>query len=274
MNKKLFFVAIVSLFVGLILIASGMALGGAKYLKTTNIDSISDIINGEKSNSYSNKTKELGRFSNMNLEFNYSNFAIKKSANGKNYIEYYTKDDNDYKITIENDTLKIYENRKLNNYSFVDLDGFKNLLLNGTFQKANEFTLYIADNNFNNVHISNEMGVIELDSVRADTFILNNSMGLIKIKNCEADEYEIEESMGKIELAKIKVNKSFNAMNEMGEISGGIVYDDSKYYMIDATSEMGKVFIDPKFKHSNRRNEEQINIILKTEMGKISIKAE
>ncbi len=273
MKKKLFVVSIISLLVGLILLASGMALGGISYLKDTNIDNLSGIISGT-SPSYSKKTKELGDFNNMNVEFNYSDFSIKKSPNGKTYIEYVVRDDEDYTINMEKDTLHIYENRRRRNHAWIELDNLKTMLFNGRFNKPNEFTLYVSKNKFKDIIISNEMGFIDINGIESNRLTINNSMGLIKATECKTDECRIDQSMGKVELYNIKINNIIDAKNEMGEIDVRLQYDNTKYYNVDVSSEMGSVSIDPTFSNSNRLNEKQVDIIMKTEMGKISIKAE
>ncbi len=273
MKKKIFIVAIICFFIGLTLIAIGVALGGSNYLKQTNIDSLSGIINFTN-NTYSNQTKELQKFSNMDLSFNYSNFSIKKSDNDKYYIEYSNKENHDYNIRVENDTLIVNEDAKLTNHSFINLDGLKNMILNTGFNKQHDFTLYVPESNFNNITISNEMGVIKIYNIIGNKFTIKNSMGLIDINNCEANIYDIDQSMGKVHFSGIIAHTRLKANTEMGEIDGRLIYDKKTYYKTEFSSEMGSLHIDPIFKNSDRKNEKEVNLILKTEMGKISLKSE
>ncbi len=272
MNKKLLIASLILLFIGLILIASGIGLGGTEHLAQTNIDRISDIINKKSEDPYKIVTKELEDFSNMRLSFEYKNFSIKESLNGKNYVEFVNIERPNYNINVRNDTLLIHEDSKPKN-TIINLNRIKNGLLRGRFNDPNDFTLYVSKSNFNNIDVSHEMGHIKMDNIVCERLNMRNSMGSIRANDCEINFGYIDQSMGKVELDNLKVNKRLRVSVKMGKFEGGIIYDKNKYYNIDAITEMGSISIDPLFKNSNRKNEEKVDLILKTEMGKIELNA-
>ncbi len=296
MNKKLIYTAILSLLIGLILIIIGSITGGIKYVRNTDIDNFSDILNDNKSGSstYSNHTKELKAFSNLDFDLNYSNLTIKKSKNNKYYVEYSDTNEDDYEISIENNTLKIVENTYYNNNVFININPIKELLINGNFGifRSRGIILYTPKSEFDDITINHKFGYVHLDSIKSNVFNIsnsagkidiehceggkfniNNSKGKINIEHCDGDEYVIKQNMGKVSFSDISVKKLFDVDSEMGAINGDILYDESKYYNVDTSEELGKIFVDPKFMNSNTKSNEKVEIKLNIEMGDIKLKA-
>ncbi len=296
MNKKIFYIAISSLLIGLLFIVVGVISGGVEYLRRTDIDNISDVISGKQieNNKSSKQNIDLEDFDSIDLDLNNSNFEIKKSTNGNSYIEYIEKNQNDYEILVENHMLRIIENKKYNNKVFINLNVVKDLFLNGSFNFSpnKDITLYTSKLEFDKIDIDHDFGYVKINSVKGNVFNINNSAGKVLIedcrvkefnisnstgkismKNCEGNDYVIQQSMGKVDFSNIDVKKSISIESEMGSIEGDMVYNDSKYYKVNTSKEIGKIFVDPKFLNSDRYNKEEVEIELKIEMGEIKLKA-
>ena len=130
MNKKVFKVSIVMLILGFILLFSGIQTGGLDYLADVNIDSYS-LFKSKKINKY---TMDLDKISSVEVEFFNSNFEIRKSENGKNYVEYFSENEEDYSIKLDDEKLFVQSLQKEKSFYFgikLNLNVFKNFLING-----------------------------------------------------------------------------------------------------------------------------------------------
>ncbi|WP_427189480.1 hypothetical protein ACP4DX_01140 [Parvimonas sp. G1604] len=131
------------LILGFVLFLLGIQNGGLEYLKDTDIDSYR-LGNSTKVNKY---TMELDKITSTEVKFTKSNFKIKKSENGKNYIEYFSENKEDFKITNNEGKLLLIEDLEEDSkFSFsiiINLNFYKNLLFNDEISNKSFFYIFL-----------------------------------------------------------------------------------------------------------------------------------
>lgn len=235
MNKKVFKVSIVMLILGFILLFSGIQTGGLDYLADANIDSYI-IFKSKKVNKY---TVDLGKISSVEVEFLNSSFEIKKSENGKNYVEYFSKNEEDYSIKLDDGKLFVQSLEKEEGFSLgieLNLNFIKNYLINGKVSN-NSFILYLSENEFENLSVSTFSGKVDISDVNFRNVRLNLKSGTCKLKNLKSENIELQNYAGNIYLDNVNNSNYFSSENKAGNIE----FKNSKLHLCKVEQKAGNV---------------------------------
>lgn len=235
MNKKVFKVSIVMLILGFILLFSGIQTGGLDYLADANIDSYI-IFKSKKVNKY---TVDLGKISSVEVEFLNSSFEIKKSENGKNYVEYFSKNEEDYSIKLDDEKLFVQSLEKEEGFSLgieLNLNFIKNYLINGKVSN-NSFILYLSENELENLSFSNFSGKVDISDVNFRNIRLNLKSGTCKLKNLKTENIELLNSAGNIYLENVNNSNYFTSENKAGNIE----FKNSKFHLCKVEQKAGNI---------------------------------
>ena len=235
MNKKVFKVSIVMLILGFVLLFSGIQTGGLDYLADVNIDSYS-LFKSKKINKY---TMDLDKISSVEVEFFNSNFEIRKSENGKNYVEYFSKNEEDYSIKLDDEKLFVQSLEKEEGFSLgikLNLNVFKNFLINGKVSD-NSFILYLSESELENLSFSNFSGKVDISDVNFRNIRLNLKSGTCKLKNLKTENIELLNSAGNIYLENVNNSNYFTSENKAGNIE----FKNSKFHLCKVEQKAGNV---------------------------------
>lgn len=303
MNKKVFKFSIVILILGFVLLFSGIQIGGIDYLADVDIDSY-NLYKNKKINKY---TMDLGKISSVEVQFISSNFEIRKSENGKNYIEYFSENEEDYSIKLDGENLFI-ECLKREEGIGLNLNSFKNFLINGKVSN-NPFVLYLSENELENLSFSNFSGNVDISDVNLRNININQKSGTCKLKNLKSENIELLNSAGNIYLDNVNNSNYFSSKSKEGNIkfknskfhlckieqkdgnvnfsnveisqflkveknSGNIkcslVYDENVNYDLDLESKVGNISVDKDF-NKNRAGVNSVKISLKLKAGNVRL---
>ncbi|WP_288868478.1 DUF4097 family beta strand repeat-containing protein [uncultured Parvimonas sp.] len=305
MNKKVFKVSIVMLFLGFIFLFSGIQMGGLEFVKRTNIDRIHSLNQIEKF------SKNLEKISTVQAELYSSNFEIRKSENGKNYIEYFAEDEKDYIIKSEEGRLSIKENKKEDFFGSqvgININFAKDFLINGEITNKT-CALYLSEESLEEINVSNFSGNFEiadissknidvnlksgnckLENVKSDDIYLvdfagnidikninnlnhiklENKAGNIKLENAKAKLCEVEQNAGNVKFTNVEILNMLKIENNVGNIKCSLIYDSSKNYDVSLNSESGNTSMDKDF-YRNTNGNDTVIIDLKSNVGNIKL---
>ena len=235
MNKKVFKASIVMLILGFVFLFSGIQTGGLDYLADANIDSYI-IFKSKKVNKY---TVDLGKISSVEVEFLNSSFEIKKSENGKNYVEYFSKNEEDYSIKLDDEKLFAQSLEKEEGFSLgieLNLNFIKNYLINGKVSN-NSFILYLSENELENLSVSTFSGKVDISDVNFRNVRLSLNSGTCKLKNLKTENIELLNSAGNIYLENVNNSNYFTSENKAGNIE----FKNSKFHLCKVEQKAGNV---------------------------------
>lgn len=229
MNKEVFKFSILMLILGFVFLFSGMQTGGLGYLADADIDSY-NMYKNEKINKY---TKDLDKISLVEINLFNSNFEIRKSENGKNYIEYYAKNEEDYTIQLNNENLSVKSTEKVSKFSFkigINLNHIKDFLING--KTTNEsFILYLSESELEKLNFDNFSGNLDISDVTIKNININLKSGNCKLSNLNSDNIDLSNSAGNIYLENITNSNSISLDSKAGNIE--VNNTNSNLYNVD-----------------------------------------
>ena len=235
MNKKIFKASIVMLILGFVFLFSGIQTGGLDYLADANIDSYI-IFKSKKVNKY---TVDLGKISSVEVEFLNSSFEIKKSENGKNYVEYFSKNEEDYSIKLDDEKLFAQSLEKEEGFSLgieLNLNFIKNYLINGKVSN-NSFILYLSESELENLSVSTFSGKVDISDVNFRNVRLSLNSGTCKLKNLKSENIELQNYAGNIYLDNVNNSNYFSSENKAGNIE----FKNSKLHLCKVEQKAGNV---------------------------------
>ena len=198
MNNKVLKTSIIMLILGFVLFLLGIQNGGLEYLKDTDIDS---YRLGNSTNKY---TIELDTITSTEVKFTKSNFKIKKYENGKNYIEYFSENKEDFKITNNEGKLLIEDLEEDSKFSFsiiINLNFYKNLLFNDEISNKS-FVLYLSEPELENFDFNSFSSKVTISDVNIKNIKISQNAGNCELKNINSENIELTNLAGNIDLNK------------------------------------------------------------------------
>ncbi|MCE3020287.1 DUF4097 family beta strand repeat-containing protein [Parvimonas micra] len=235
MNNKVLKTSIIMLILGFVLFLLGIQNGGLEYIKDTDIDSYR-LGNSTKINKY---TIELDKITSTEVKFIKSNFKIKKSENGKNYIEYFSENEEDFKITNNEGKLLIEDLEEDSKFSFsiiINLNFYKNLLFNDEISNKS-FVLYLSEPELENFNFNSFSSKVTISDVNIKNIKISQNAGNCDFKNINSENIELTNLAGNIDLNKVNNSNHFRSVNK----AGNLYVEDSKFNSCKVDKKAGNV---------------------------------
>lgn len=212
-TKKVLFVSIIMLIVGMVLIFIGICLGGAISSITYSSDGIK--INTVKSSanqvsSFKEETISLDGFDAIDIEMAFGDFIIQESDHFELYYKMDTRYDFQYKL--EGNTLKINQNASSS----------KQVVLFGTFSMNSESQVIVSvpkGTKLNKITAdldSVETGISEVDTSSLD---LSLTFGNLNLKNSNLGDTILDTDSVNISVENISC-KNLSIDNSFGNLKG------------------------------------------------------
>ncbi len=153
--------------------------------------------------------------------------------------------------------------------------------------------LVLEDCNFTTLNVSNDAGEIRLSDIYVKSSAdvdndmgnarlsnltvknklnVSNDMGNIVLDSCDVNKCELNASMGNVQFHDMIIGSKMDIINSIGNVTGSVVYDENKYYNVDATGS-GNVDIDRQFRNSNRNSDDEVLININVDLGNIDLRA-
>ncbi|MBF1053740.1 MAG: DUF4097 family beta strand repeat protein, partial [Parvimonas sp.] len=184
-------------------------------------------------------TIELDTITSTEVKFTKSNFKIKKSENGKNYIEYFSENKEDFKITNNEGKLLIEDLEEDSKFSFsiiINLNFYKNLLFNDEISNKS-FVLYLSEPELENFDFNSFSSKVTISDVNIKNIKISQNAGNCELKNINSENIELTNLAGNIDLNKVNNSNHFRSVNK----AGNLYVEDSKFNSCKVDKKAGNV---------------------------------
>ena len=184
-TTKIWLIVAASLFVaGSMLFVGVMSMLKWNFLKLSNVKYETVTYNIEND------------FSNIYIFSNTDNISIKKSENGKCYVECEESKNIKYSVLITDDTLeiKLTDTRKW--YDYI-----------GIFNGTQNLTVYLPEGEYKNLNITNDTGINKISAeFKFENIDVKSSTGFIKCYASATENIKLHASTGNIHVSNVTAN--------------------------------------------------------------------
>ncbi len=237
--KKILIVALVLFSIGAVSIFVGLGFDGLDYIEAVNIDKLPSRLNvsaedkaaiarGEATwEQVFNETvadyyEKFEGLNTVDLDLRASDLEIRMTNEKEASLEINAYDEKRFKISSENNSLKIEERLREESYNFITLNPLKEEISGGNARvnhKKVDVILYLPKKEYDDIDIYSSYGFVNIDDLAAKHLKVWTAYGDVTVKDVELGSFRLQNDNGDSNLENVKLGKKLSIKNYYGHVS-------------------------------------------------------